>query len=588
MTTIRTLNDDEKRLVIAVKEKMDNPSVSVRELVRKHQVKRTKLQRALLTDGTPKAILAMSDGRGRANRLNSDEEKMICEVVNEFSHNGTPLSRHCVLDVAQTLVLSLPSARQSKIGFNEMRPGEHWLRNFLKRYPNLKLKTRTNLEQVRAEAMNPSTVAKHFARIVALCEHYEIRDASQMFNLDETGFSIKGMRTGGRTKCVVPKNARANSRDVTFRGSIDHVTFMPVVSASGQLYTPVCVLPGVEAKYRKTQRGYETPSDYLPSPHYLYMRAIAGVDSNIFFDWAKNFVDETAHLRRNNRYLLLIFDGYGCHLQYNSLKFLKDNNIVVAGLPAHTSHALQPLDVGVFRAFKEAFKKLLGKRSAHTSKSARNDVFTICELLTRAYHQSVVATNIISGFERTGLWVSANRGPDPSKIRAEDLTSSEVNATELNTFPSTRSVTSIVESSGNRESKIENYRQLYELFSKRAEQLRSDGAIVLENGTVKVSTTTGASLTSDNVISALKAVHERKEKEALEKQKRTELKEKRKAERALELARQEVRRSEAEERALLVLSRKRNRSTMREELKRTRKARRLHAASRAEARAPTS
>ena len=70
---------------------------------------------------------------------------------------------------------------------------------------------------------------------------------------------------------------------------------------------------------------------------------------------------------------MLVFDGYGVHIQYSTLKLLGDNNIVGVGLPAHTSHVLQPLDIAVFRDLKESFKKLVGKRSVHSKRSTRND-----------------------------------------------------------------------------------------------------------------------------------------------------------------------------------------------------------------------
>ena len=68
--------------------------------------------------------------------------------------------------------------------------------------------------------------------------------------------------------------------------------------------------------------------------------------------WARNFVDETCHLRRNNQKLLVILDGYGGHIQYYTLKLLRDNNIFVIALPAHSSHRLQPLEVTVFGLYK--------------------------------------------------------------------------------------------------------------------------------------------------------------------------------------------------------------------------------------------
>lgn len=79
MHSIRTLYDVAKRLVEACAEMHENSdSTCVRGLVRKYDLKCTKLQRALATDGTPQAILALSDAFGRQNRFNTREEKNDC------------------------------------------------------------------------------------------------------------------------------------------------------------------------------------------------------------------------------------------------------------------------------------------------------------------------------------------------------------------------------------------------------------------------------------------------------------------------------------------------------------------------------
>ena len=91
------------------------------------------------------------------------------------------------------------------------------------------------------------------------------------------------MTLGGREKCIVAHNSRPNTRELKFKGSIDYVTVMPVVSATGQVYTPVIVLPGVNACYRKSEDGtHETPKDFLSSPCYLYMREVPVVNGDIF------------------------------------------------------------------------------------------------------------------------------------------------------------------------------------------------------------------------------------------------------------------------------------------------------------------
>ncbi len=259
-----------------------------------------------------------------------------------------------------------------------------------------------------------------------------------------------------------------------FRGTIDHVTLMPVVSGAGQVFTPAVVLPGVEAKYRKLRGGgFQTPANFLPESNYLFYRKIAGMDGELFYSWALNFTEETAFLRRGGQKLLLVFDGYAGHLTFRTLNHLKTNGIIVAGLPAHTSHVLQPLDVGVFGPLKEKFRQQLCARSVTSATNGRNDIYTVCELLRRAYHQTVTAANIIAGFQRSGLWVQSAQGPDPTKIRSEDFTSSAIRQSVIEQMPATRSRATLQDRSDAPQARIQDYRQLYELFLSKSEQLCS-------------------------------------------------------------------------------------------------------------------
>lgn len=107
------------------------------------------------------------------------------------------------------------------------------------------------------------------------------------------------------------------------------------------------------------------------------MRPIALVDTKLFYEWAKSFVDETKMLRSIGERVLLIMDGYSSHIAFRALKLLAENGIIVACLSAHTSYVLQPLDASIFGPMKEAFRRLLSRITIITNKGKRNDIFTI-------------------------------------------------------------------------------------------------------------------------------------------------------------------------------------------------------------------
>ena len=53
---------------------------------------------------------------------------------------------------------------------------------------------------------------------------------------------------------------------------------------------------------------------------------------------------------------MLICDGFGTHETLEALEFCFENNIILCRLPSHTSHKLQPCDVGVFASLKGFYR----------------------------------------------------------------------------------------------------------------------------------------------------------------------------------------------------------------------------------------
>ena len=48
----------------------------------------------------------------------------------------------------------------------------------------------------------------------------------------------------------------------------------------------------------------------------------------------------------NGEHVLLLYDGHKSHISSSLISWALEKSIILFVLPAHTSHALQPLDVG--------------------------------------------------------------------------------------------------------------------------------------------------------------------------------------------------------------------------------------------------
>lgn len=58
---------------------------------------------------------------------------------------------------------------------------------------------------------------------------------------------------------------------------------------------------------------------------------------------------------------LLVFDSHGSHITTKFMQFCLPNNVHPLTFPSHTSHMLQPLDVGVFKPLSSRYKSALNE-----------------------------------------------------------------------------------------------------------------------------------------------------------------------------------------------------------------------------------
>ena len=105
-----------------------------------------------------------------------------------------------------------------------------------------------------------------------------------------------------------------------------------------------------------------------------------------------------------NKHILLL-DGHGSHITLQAVEICLLNNIVLICLPAHSSHILQPLDVGVYCHVKNVLRKILS--TYYESSGYRNlDKENFAPLLKKLYESGEAFTPIhaVSGFFNTGFF----------------------------------------------------------------------------------------------------------------------------------------------------------------------------------------
>ena len=72
------------------------------------------------------------------------------------------------------------------------------------------------------------------------------------------------------------------------------------------------------------------------------------INSEVYLEWFDFFAKNIPPARP----IILIQDGHASHMSIPLIEVARANNVHILCLPVHTTHLLQPLDVGVFKSFK--------------------------------------------------------------------------------------------------------------------------------------------------------------------------------------------------------------------------------------------
>jgi hypothetical protein len=112
-------------------------------------------------------------------------------------------------------------------------------------------------------------------------------------------------------------------------------------------------------------------------------------EDHVVPDLCEQFNAVRAAKKMPDQWALLVLDGFGAHsYSIKALKMLKENKIIVIRLPSHTSSALQPLDVAVFRSVKSNNAELMKAFIMHKCHTQRKTASLTKFEMAKIFHLS--------------------------------------------------------------------------------------------------------------------------------------------------------------------------------------------------------
>ena len=168
--------------------------------------------------------------------------------------------------------------------------------------------------------------------------------ASNIYNFNEKGFLIGLSRS---TKRIISINALKSKRTVRASqdGSREFITLIASICADGSHLTPTLIYQGASHDLQDTWLDdFDPVRDYT-----FFVSSENGQSYNLLGqNWLKNVFDPLIKEKAKRERRLLIVDGHSSHVNMRFIDYADINRIILAVLPPHLTHRLQPLDVGLF------------------------------------------------------------------------------------------------------------------------------------------------------------------------------------------------------------------------------------------------
>jgi len=349
------------------------------------------LATAATQNGVPRNTLrGRVDGAQPQRHAHSDEQRLT--VVQE-EHLELWILRQEALGYAPThaQVRAIASGLLKRAG--DHKPlGKKWSNHFIKRHPAIKAKLGRRTDWERINAATPDNIR----RLFELYDTVSWIPPRRRYNADEGGI-MEGQGING----LVIGSSQENPNAVPVK-TINARTWTSIVECISAL--GVALDPLVIFKAKSIQEQW-FKKDFLakhPSWHVTFSEN-GWTSNDIAIEWLeKVFLPQTepndiAEAR------LLIVDGHGSHTSDEFMTICYLNNVHLLFLPAHTSHVLQPLDLGCFSSLKTAYRRLVSDHTALTD-TTKIGKANFLEFYAKAREIGLREENIRSGWKATGLY----------------------------------------------------------------------------------------------------------------------------------------------------------------------------------------
>lgn len=199
------------------------------------------------------------------------------------------------------------------------------------------------------------------------------------------------MICGRRGRGITGKLAQDGNREL--------ITVIETICGNGTVLPPLVIYKGA----KHYMGWYQYLVDNSEAEDYLFAILPKGWTSRkLGMEWLKHFDKITKpRVTAASPYRFLIIDGHDSHLTLEFVKYCDEVNIKPYCLPPHSTHLLQPLNVGLFSPLQKAYGKAVDNATRFSFFSIWKGNFL--PLLVEARQVTYTKNNIATGWRSAGL-----------------------------------------------------------------------------------------------------------------------------------------------------------------------------------------
>lgn len=269
------------------------------------------------------------------------------------------------------------------------RVGKLWAHRFVQRQLALKMRFNRVYDFQRALCKDSELISSWFRLVENMRAKYGVLDCD-FYNFDETGF-IMGVICPAM---VVTQADRRGKGKAVQPGNREWATAIACINSEGWSVPPFLVVQGKNHLSNWYTDG-GLPLDWVIKPI-----SNGWTNNETGLEWLKHF-DKHTTARARGPYRILVLDGHKSHESAEFQEYCKAHNIITLGLPLHSSHLTQPLDVGCFSVLKRAYGRQIEMFiKAHINHITKVEFFLS---FTAAYKESMTAENCQARFRGARL-----------------------------------------------------------------------------------------------------------------------------------------------------------------------------------------